>query len=80
MYKKDNKNDKTDSETMSKLFKKNDISIKENTPNCLIYGDKNDFINEDIFFKEKETIDFNFINNHKFSIDYNLSDKNLHKF
>ena len=65
---------------MQKLFKKNDISITKNTHNCLIYGNKNDFINEDIFFKEKETIDINLLYNHKSSIDSNLSYENLHEF
>ena len=54
MYKKESKNEKEDSETMQKLFKKNDISITKNTHNCLIYGNKNDFINEDIFLKKKK--------------------------
>ena len=47
---------------------------------CFIYGDQNDFQNEDIFFKEMNKNDFNFLNKIKSSVDSNLQEKNLHKF
>ena len=77
---KEFKNDKTDSEPLSKLFEKYGMNAKGNTHNCFIYGDKNDFINEDIFFKEKEAFDINYIDNNKSNVDLNLSEKNLHEF
>ena len=80
MTKNDYKNYKTDSEPISKLFKNEEDNIKINTNNCLIYGEKSDFINEDIFFKEKEAIDCYYLDKHKPSIDLNLSEKNLHDF
>ena len=77
---KEFKNEKTDSEPLSKLFKKDGINTKGNIHNYFIYGDKNDFINEDIFFKEEETLDINYIDNNKSNVDLNLSEKNLHEF
>ena len=77
---KEFKNDKTDSEPLSKLFEKDGMNAKGNTHNYFVYGDKNDFINEDIFFKEKEAFDINYIDNNKSNVDLNLSEKNLHEF
>ena len=47
---------------------------------CFIYGDQNDFQNEDIFFKEINKNDLNYLNKIKSSADLNLPEKNLHKF
>ena len=80
MNKKEYKNDKIKSEPMQKLFKKEENDIKLNVQNFLIYGEKSDFVNEDIFFKEKESIDINYMDNGKSSMDLNLTEKNLHEF
>ena len=80
MNKKDFQKDKTDSEPLSKLFKKDGTNTKGNTHNFFIYGDKNDFINEDIFFKDEETIYINYLDNNKSNADLNLPEKNLHEF
>ena len=80
MNKKEFKMEKTDLEPISKLFDNDEIKIKGNAYNCCIYGEKRDFINEDIFIKEKEEIDINYIGNDKSSIDLNLSEKKLHEF
>ena len=81
MFQKEIKNDKTDIGQLSKLFKKEEDMLKyDDNNNCLIYGDKSDFINEDIFFKQKETIDPYYLDKRKSSIDLNLTEKNIHEF
>ena len=79
MFQKDVKNEKTDTGQLSKLFKKEEDMIKLDSNNCLIYGDKSDFINEDIFFKQKETINPYYLDIRKSSIDLNLTE-NIHEF
>ena len=80
MFQKEVKNEKTDTCQLSKLFKSEEDMIKFDSNNCLIYGDKSDFINEDIFFKQKETIDPYYLNKRKSSTDLNLTEKNIHEF
>ena len=79
MSKKEVKNDETDTDQLSKLFSKEEDIIKLNHNNCLIYGDKSDFKNEDIFFKQKETIDPYYFDKRKSPIDLDLTDKNIHE-
>ena len=80
MFQKEIKNNKTDTVQLSKLFKKEGEKIKIDNNNFLIYGDKSDFANEDIFFKQKEAIDPHYLDKHKSSIDLNLTEKNIHEF
>ena len=80
MDKNDFKNENQDSEQISKFFKEEEYKIKLGINNCLIYGEKNDFNNEDIFFKQKEAIDPYNLDNKNSSIDLNLTEKNLHEF
>ena len=79
MSQKEVKSDKTDIIQLSKLFNKEGDIIEFDNNNCLIYGDKSDFINEDIFFKQKETIDPYYLDKRKSSIDLNLTEKNIHE-
>ena len=65
--------------SLSKIKEKG-VGVQNNIDICFIYGDKNDFQNEDIFFKEMNKNDFNFLNKIKSSVDSNLQEKNLHKF
>lgn len=63
------------------LFKeKNCIFPKLNSNNYFIYGEKNDCINDDIFFKRKEESELNYFDKNKSSLDLNLSEKNIHQF
>ena len=80
MLKKEIKNDKTNTVQLSKLFKKEEETIKIDNNNFFIYGDKRDFINEDIFFKQKEIIDADYLDKCKYSNDLNLTEENIHEF
>lgn len=80
MEKNEFKNDKQDSAQKQKLYKEEEYKIKLGDNNYLIYGEKSDFNNEDIFFKQKQTIDSYYLDNQNSSIDLNLTEKNLHEF
>ena len=81
MSKKNCKENKRNSESMIHLFEAEDNKIKENNQETnFIYGEKTDGKYEDIFFKQKEKLNYNYLVRNKSSNDLNLTEKNLHEF
>ena len=77
------KNSQLDCEKSVNQFKNSineEINNKESDYNYFIYGEKNDCMNEEFLFKDKEINDPLHLDKHKNSIDLNLSEKNLHEF
>ena len=80
MDKKELKTNKVSStKSSNKIIEKNK-SLMDNVEVCFIYSNKSDFLNEDIFFKEMNKNDLNYLNSLKSSLDLKLEKKNLHKF
>ena len=61
-------------------FREKEVFPQFNAHNNFIYGDKNDSINEDIYFKQKEDNEIIYLERSKSSIDINFEDKNIHEF
>lgn len=60
-----------------KLFKEDEEeNVIEDNKNCFLYCDKNNCLSDDFFLWQNDTKE----DKHKSSIDFNLTDKNLHEF
>jgi hypothetical protein len=76
-------NEKIRNKKTKKTSKKEKKKVKYNISNCLIYGEKSDCMNEDIFFRQNEKSNLNELNKIAkidSQKDTQLSDKNLLEF
>ena len=62
------------------IFKGKDNLTKINIQKTYIYGNKDDSLYEDIFFKQMEAINPNYFAQNKSSVELNLTENNLHEF